>query len=363
MPFDELEAGENGHEDLLDLKEVMQAFGIDEWTNLGPVESSRSDLLNLLVEIEGQRYVLRERPEGPAGEDTNHRYAFRQHLQQSGIPIPPLWLTPQDEPVVVLGEDSFELQLWVGGEQFSTHNTRSLSWVAAAGTMLGRIHQASRRYLGPVQRWPSEAHAGGLVQSWLNLARNKAQESQIQAIAAALSHWCDQWEAVLPSAMMSIGSGRGLPEFHIHGDYSALNLRFGEQGVSAVLGLEASRWEKRLIELAYGVFYFSALEWRHESNLTRPLIRRGLEPELARTFLEAYGKVYPPVPGESLLLTDALMLVAPIVTINGPLEDIFFPPSGIEESLIDDVMERLSWASSLPAWLARTRRSFAEMWE
>ncbi len=26
-------------------------------------------------------------------------------------------------------------------------------------------------------------------------------------------------------------------------------------------------------------------------------------------------------------------------------------------------MERLSWAASLPAWLARVRRSLSEMWD
>jgi len=34
----------------------------------------------------------------------------------------------------------------------------------------------------------------------------------------------------------------------------------------------------------------------------------------------------------------------------------------MDEALIDDVMKRLSWATSLPAWLARVRRSLAEMW-
>ncbi len=57
------------------------------------------------------------------------------------------------------------------------------------------------------------------------------------------------------------------------------------------------------------------------------------------------------------------MLIAPIAIINGPLEDIFFTQEGMEESLIDDVLERLSWASSLPGWLNRVRKSLAEMWE
>ncbi|HVB23178.1 MAG TPA: phosphotransferase [Ktedonobacteraceae bacterium] len=359
------EGGQEGLEDLLDLNEVMHAFGVEEWYNLGPTEPSQSEVLSLLVEIQGQRYVLKERAEGLANEDTSHRYEFRTFLQQVGIPIPSLRLTPTGEHSVSLGEDCFELEEWVDGEQFSTASPHSLSWVSAAGTMLGRIHQASRRYAGKEHRWPSEAHIGGVVQGYLNLAYGKAEASElseIQALSVALTNWCDQWAAVLPAAMVSIGATRGLPEFHIHGDYHALNLRFAAKNVTDVLNWQASRWEKRIIELAAALFYFSALEWYNDSPLTRPLVKRGLDPERARLFLSAYGAIYPPVPGEAAVLGDALTIVAPIATINGPLEDLFFAEVGREASTIDDVMERLSWASSLPAWLVRVRRSLGEMW-
>ncbi len=225
-------------EDLLDLNEIMQAFGVSEWINMGSVVSPQNRLFSVLVEIQGQRYLLKERQPGLAGEeDNNHQYRFQRFLHQAGIPIPPLWLNPQGEPIVTIGEDQFELQQWVDGELFSTTDQRSLEWVAAAASMLGQLHQASRSYQGPMHRWPTEVQAGGLVQGWLNLARSNAEQTEIQAIAAALSNWVDQWEAVLPAAMMTIGATRGLPEFHIHGDYHALNLRFDPQGqgVSAVL--------------------------------------------------------------------------------------------------------------------------------
>lgn len=349
-------------EDLLDLNEVMQAFGISTWKNLGPADTLPTTQLNLLVEVQGERYVLRERPEGPLGENNAHPYVFQRYLQQASIPIPSFYATPQGEPFVMLGEDSFELQQWVDGEIFSTSEPHSLERIASAGTMLGRIHQASRAYQGDLYRWPSEAHIGGIVQGYLNLARGKAETCDIQAIAAALSQWADQWEAVLPSAMMSIGAGRGIPEFHIHGDYHALNLRFNSSdGVAAVMGLEASRWERRIFEVASALFYFSALAWEPGENLTRPLMKRGLAPERASQFLHAYSEVYPAEQAEAALLTDALMLISPIATMNGPLEDIFYADE-LDSAVIDDVMERLSWATALPAWLARVRRSLQEMW-
>src|SRR5258708_2373239 len=158
-------------EDLLDLNEIMRSFGINEWKNLGPIDASDNEHLSLLVNVQGQRYVLKERTEGLIDEDPHHRYNFQHYLQQQGIPIPALWLTPEHEPMVTRGEDSFELQQWAGGEQFSTANPLTLDWIGYAGTMLGRIHMASLHYMGKQQRWPSGVHIGALVQSYLNLAR------------------------------------------------------------------------------------------------------------------------------------------------------------------------------------------------
>ncbi|GCE16445.1 phosphotransferase enzyme family protein [Dictyobacter kobayashii] len=340
-------------ENLLDLNEVMQAFGISRWKNLGPLDVGHGDNLSLAVEIAEQPYVLRERPEGPLGEDVNFRYTFQKHLQDAGIPVPTFLRTPQGAPTVQIGEDFFEIQQQIGGELFSTSSPRSLEWVESAGSMLGRIHQASQQYRGGQNRWPAEGQIGSVVQGYLNLARSRASEDSLQAISSALSEWADQWEAVLPQAMMSIGGNRTLPEFHIHGDYHALNLRFGPFGVSAVTGLEAARWEKRIFEVAYALFYFSALAWLPGSTATPPLVKRGMEPERVRSFLQGYGELCPPVKGEANLLVDALTVISPIATLNGPLEDLFYTDEETEGAVIDDLLERLAWATALPGWLGR----------
>ncbi|MEO7022438.1 MAG: phosphotransferase [Ktedonobacteraceae bacterium] len=353
---------EDPQNELLDINEIMQAFGVDAWTNLGPLEDPQPELLQVLVEIEGQRYILKERTENLAEQESEHHYAFQRYLASQGLPVASLWQTPQGEPFVTLGEETFELQAWVEGELFDSRSTHERAWIAAAGELLGRIHQVSRHYTGPQHRWPSEVQAGGLTQGWLNFARARAEQCEVYALGAALSNLVDAWEAALPAAMMAIGTGRDLPEFHIHGDYSALNLRFTPNGISAVLGLEASRWEKRLLEVAYAVFYFAGLAWHADSGLTLPLVRRGLEPERAGLFLKSYSAIYPPVPGEAALLVDALTLVAPIITANGPLEDIFYAIDNASDAPIEDALERLAWATALPSWLVKVRRSFAEMW-
>jgi Ser/Thr protein kinase RdoA (MazF antagonist) len=354
---------ELSQDDLLNLDEILHAFGVSEWRNMGPLEES-ANVAQILVEIQGERYVLRERAHEMAeGSETNaqHRAAFSRYLLEAGIPVPQLLLTPQGQPFVTIGEDTFELQQYVEGEPFPSTDQRELERIASAGTMLAQFHQASRLYMGPQYRWPGEAHAGGLVQGWLHFARSKAEQVEIYAISSALLNMIEQWEAALPSAMMSIGSARGIPEFHIHGDYHPLNLRFHQKHVSAVLGLDASRWEKRLIDLACALFYFSALNWHDE--MTRPLMQRGFHPERTRAFLEAYSTLFPPYVGEAQALVDALLLMTPILSVNGPLEDIFYLENTLELTPIDDILERIHWATTLPGWLQRLRRTFAEMWQ
>ncbi len=347
----------------MDVQTVMQAFGVTDWQDLGMVESVQGDVVDTLIEIAGQRYLLRERPEGIIGEDIHFRYAFQRYLRDAGLPVPLYYTTPQGEPTVMIGEDYFELQQQVGGELFGTSSPRSLDWTASAGYMLARIHQASRRYSGPQYHWPVEAQIGSVVQSYLNVARAKVDQVPIYAIGSALSEWIEQWEAILPAAMMSIGAQHALPEFHIHGDYHPLNLRFGPFGVSAVMGFEATRWEKRLFEVAYSLFYFSAFSWLPGSSATPPLVKRGFDPERARQFLSAYGEIEMPAPGESAVLADALSLVAPIITVNGPLEDLFYGPvEDLDRVPIDDLLERLNWSIALPAWIMRMRRALPDMW-
>ncbi|GCE12737.1 phosphotransferase enzyme family protein [Tengunoibacter tsumagoiensis] len=351
-------------EELLDLNEVMHAFGVDEWKNLGPIEPV-TQALSLRVELPGeQNYILRERPESLLGAQHQQLYLFQDFLRQAGIPLPEYKRTPQGEPFVLIGEDAFELQQWSMGEQFASASPRQLDWIASAGAMLGRIHQVSQRYAGEELRWPAEVHIGGIVQSYLQQVRVLADTYPVQAIAAALSGWVEQWERVLPASMIAIGGGKSLPELHIHGDYHPLNLRFTAFNVSSVTGWEAVRWEKRIFELAYSLFYFCALDWEPASSLTQPAVKRGFAPERAQRFLDAYAEFAPPpVKGETTLLTDAFLLIAPIATMNGPLEDLFYPQERQEsEAVIDEMLERLEWATTLPSWLARVRTSLGDMW-
>ncbi|MBX5448456.1 phosphotransferase enzyme family protein [Thermogemmatispora sp.] len=350
-----------------DLEAIMEGFGVPSWQPLGPLLSPySSEPLGVLLEIEGEPYLLRPRPEGPAGEDSEHCYRFQRFLRLAGLPVPALRQTPTGSYCLTLGEEHFELQQWLGGEDFASAGPQGLRWVEAAGRTLAQLHEASLRFPGPQHRWPSELQAGGLVQGWLNLARERAERCEVGALSAALQTWVEQWEAVLPAAMMTLGAAQGLLELHIHGDYQALHMRFSAEGVCSVSDFYASRWEKRILEVAAALFAFSALDWQPATGQTRPLVARGLEPERARAFLRGYGSLLPPEGQEAVCLAEALMLMVPILTINGPLEDfVFGEETALEQSQeqTEEMLERLAWASAWPGWLRRARRWLSELWE
>jgi Ser/Thr protein kinase RdoA (MazF antagonist) len=354
-------AGNATHGERPDLEAVLQAFGIEHWTDPGVTLSDGEPGL-LLLEVQGRRYLLRERPEVPAERGSEHAYTFGRYLAGQGIPVAACYLSPRGEPSVTCGEGEFELLEWSQGQPFASDDAREKTWISAAGELLARLHQASLHYRGQPLHWPAEVQAGGLTQGWLQFAYARAEQYEHPALAAAFSALIGAWEAALPAAMMAIGTGGQLPALHIHGDYSPLHLRFGPCGVCQVLGLEASRWEKRLLDVAGAVFSFAGLHWGGAGDLARPLAPRGLDPERASLFLRSYGAIFPPQPGEAERLVDALTLLAPILSANGPLEDLFYEAVPTEGEWAQDALARLAWAAALPDWLARARSALAQMW-
>lgn len=342
-----------------DLQVILQAFGIEHWTDLGaPAGEAGLHLLN----VEGRRYLLRQRPEVPVPRGSEHAAAFGRYLADQGLPIATCYLSPRGEPSVTCSGGEFELLEWGEGEPFASNAACEKVWISAAGEVLARLHQASQHYPGEPLHWPPEVQAGGLARGWLQFAQTRAEQCELPALAAGFSTLIDALEAALPAAMMAIGTGRQLPALHIHGDYSPLHLRFVPQGVSQILGLEASRWEKRLLEVASGVFSFAGLHWGGADGLSRPLAPRGLDPERASLFLHSYGAIFPPVPGEAERLVDALTVLAPILSANGPLEDLFYEDVHTEGRWAEDALARLAWAAALPGWLQRARGALAELW-
>ena len=93
-------------ESLLDLNEVMRAFGIERWKNLGPLDEF-GEALALIVGVEGERLVVIHTRIAKTPEQ------LRRALTEAGLP--PLWIPSPDsfvevEELPILGTGKLDLR-------------------------------------------------------------------------------------------------------------------------------------------------------------------------------------------------------------------------------------------------------------
>lgn len=345
---------------------VLAAWGLAsaEIAGVGAAPGMAGAILRPVVEVRGQRYVVRRQPPDLTEDDLRFRHGFMHHLREAGIPVPTLLPRPDGSTYAITEGSIYEVQSWLDGREFSTDAAASKADLESAARMLGRLHQTSASFIVQPHRWPAERSPDGLARAYTALIRQAAQSSSISDIVArGLERLAEACDSRLPDASAALSVAPTPPQLHIHGDYQAHNLRFGSAAVSAVYDFDAARWDTRLIELAYSLLYFTGVRWESADAPTPPLVDDGLDILLAHRYLGAYGSEAPPAEGEAQLLSDALALVFPIVFVNGVAEDLIFPEDFEDIADDEDALARLHWADTFWLWLDRYRDTLAQAWE
>ncbi|HEX6541363.1 MAG TPA: phosphotransferase [Ktedonobacterales bacterium] len=321
-------------------------------------------ILRPVVEVRGQRYMIRRQPPDLTEADLRFRHAFMDHLSGAGLPVPRVLPRPDGSTYAITEDGVYEAQSWLDGQQFVTEDAESDAELAAAAGMLGRLHQASADFLWQPHRWPDERSADGLARAYNALIQQAAGHHAISdAVATGLTRVAETSEARREAAIAALTIEPAPPQLHIHGDYQAHNLRFTPPEVSAIYDLDAARWESRILELAYSLLYFTGVRWVGADSPTPPLVDDGLDILRVHRYLGAYGLEAPPAEGEAPLLADALALVFPIVFVNGIAEDLIFPDDFDDLYDEEDALARLHWADTFWLWLDRYRDVLAQAWE
>jgi Ser/Thr protein kinase RdoA (MazF antagonist) len=347
---------------------VLAEWGLstdDVWV-VGAVPNMAGAIQRPVVEIGGQRYLVRWQPPDLTGADLRFRHAFMAHLRDAGLPVPGLLARPDGTSHAITDEGIYEVQQWLDGRQFVTEDAAGEAELEAAARMLGRLHQASASFQWHPHRWPEDRSADGLARSYIALIVQAAHHGVApDAVSSGLTRIAEACEGRRAVANKAFTIEPVPPQLHIHGDYQAHNLRFGTSRVSAIYDFDAARWDSRLLELAYSLLYFTGVRWDDASSPTPPLVDDGLDILRVHRYLGAYGREAPPAEGEAHLLADALALVFPIVFVNGIAEDLIFPDdfeqNGAEDG--EDVLSRLQWADTFWLWLDRYRDAIAQAWE
>ncbi|HEY7093596.1 MAG TPA: phosphotransferase [Ktedonobacterales bacterium] len=360
-----MEQGALPAEVLAEAREALAAWKLKDgaWRLVGTVPGSRGALLRPVVEIGDSRYVLRRQPSDLTLADARFRHAFMAHLTVAGLPVPPLLPAADGHTWALVGDGVYELQTYLDGHPYLSSGAASGGRLEAAAATLGRLHQASADFAWEPHTWPEERSIANIASSYVNLIAEAAENDALSsAIRHGLARVADGCAARVEQASATLQMADA-PQLHIHGDYQPHHLAFAEPGVSAIYDFDAARYELRLIELAYSLFYFTGLRWAERDGLTPPLVDDGLDILAAHRYLRAYGSEAPPAPGEAAQLADALAPVFPIAFANGAAEDIVF--AGDFEGAPDeeDALSRLEWADAFWLWLDRSAETLTQAWE
>lgn len=335
-----------------------------QWHIVGALEGAQGRLLRPVVEIERRLWVLRRQAPDLTQSDTLFRHSFMRRLTSAGLPAPPLRPLPDGHTWGLADDALYELQEYLPGDSYATDDPLARGRLASAAETLGALHQASAEFAWQPHIWPEERSAASLAQAYTQLIRQAGMEAGVSQLGAGLLRVADACDERIAEASQALTLGQpGPPQLHIHGDYQPHHLAFSGERVSAIYDFDAARWEQRVYELAYALFFFTGLRWDARATLTPALVDDGLDILRAHSFLSAYGHEAPPAEDEAALLASALTLVFPIAFANGIAEDIIFA-SEFEGSFDEeDTLARLAWADRFWLWLDRYAPMLAQTWE
>jgi homoserine kinase type II len=332
--------------------------------------------------------VVRCQPMSLSERDIVARHALMRHFTARGLPVPALLSRPEGSayavvPVVpltdpqqadgfsyVLENAIYDVQAYVPGRRFVTDGPSEDSYLEAAAQTLAALHTASLDFPGPAHRWPEERSALALARLYVSRIAAASHGVEVsRALATGLRRLARAGELWVTAAAERIERQSDLPRLHIHGDYQPHNLAFEADSVCAIYDFDAMHWDWRILELAYALLAFTGLRWEDETaasvaGATPPLVARGLDLERARAFLTAYGEIATPRPGEADLLGDALLLVLPVIFVNGVVDDLFSAEqSGRSIYSQRECRAHLEWAETFPAWVEAHRKELRDAWQ
>jgi Ser/Thr protein kinase RdoA (MazF antagonist) len=334
----------------------------EEWRVVGVVPGGLGSELRPVVEIGGERFLLRREPPDLGEGDVRFRHELMRHLGDEGLPVPPLRPRPGGGTYATVAGDLYELQAWRAGERYRADAPEATHQAEAAAGALGALHQASAAFDGAPHLWPATREPRALAEAYVDLIRRAAGRGDVgAAVASAAGRVAEAAGERVTAAAAALAVTPGPPELHIHGDYQPRNLAFGRAGVVAIYDFDAVRWARRLDELAYALLGFTALRDDADSG-PEPLVDDGLDVLRAHAFLQAYGRVAPPAEDEAALLGDALTLAFPVLVANGLAEDLIFADEYGGPPPDADILPRLEWADAFWLWLDRYRGVLAEAW-
>ena len=228
-------------------------------------------------------------------------HAVQCFLRRGDFPVPRLIPNKVGKTYTISGHQIYAVSEFVEGCDYGEVNT--MEGLRYAGRMLGIFHQQLYRFqecspelIQP--KWePMEREIFAQLRDRLTRVKHLVRGDENSPIS---QYQIDQWLQELEGLEEQLSVGV-TPQWIIHGDYRAQNLRFGcNNCIRAVLDLDTARPADRIFDLAYALIFFSAVYQNKPLTLRENSIflrayeticslseaeRQGLVPHLRLAFL------------------------------------------------------------------------------
>ncbi len=234
-------------------------------------------------------------------------HAVQTFLRQAHFPIPCLLPNKTGETFSASGDQVYAISEFVEGQDYEI--AQPTDQLRAAGEMLGRLHQQLHGFQSPIEPpWqPIETEIAAQLKDRLARLRPVVDDSKIHPVS---KHQIDRWLEEVERLAKEWKNGRREggktnnpqsairnPQWIIHGDYRAQNLKFDGERIRAILDLDTARPAERLFDLGYALVFFPAVY--QDAPLTS---------EQQAIFLHAYENTCPLSEAERKLLPSHLKL-------------------------------------------------------
>jgi len=255
-----------------------QQFGTEELLKvlshyeLGVIESitpfdrgSRASPKIGVVSSAGKFLLKKRAPRRRSERRVSLAHAIQNHLAERDFPLARLIATRNDESIVQMGEDLYELFEFVGGGPYEAR----IEQTREAGRVLGLFHEKVADFAVPPDAAGGSYHdVLGIRTALANMARSISShdsvvgyETDLDAVVHVLY---EEYDAAA-DRVNTVGQD-ALPRQVIHGDWHPGNMIFRDDKIVAVVDYDSCREAERAVDVANGLLHFSLLAGRHPNE-------------------------------------------------------------------------------------------------
>jgi homoserine kinase type II len=245
------------------IRRVLDCYDVGELRSAHRVERGYVNQ-NWEIQTTRGRYFLKHRhPELRNRAVIRAQHALMDHLRKSGFPTPAILPAASGETLLVLDDEFYEIQGYIGG---TPYEEARLAHFQAAAMALGRYHDCVRGFT------PSTlCHMGDLYDPpILNANLRRLRELRTRDQGPAVAEIFRQLESREADLRSRFALHNQLPHLVIHGDYHAGNLLFHGDRIVGVVDYDKARWQPRIVELAEALIYFASSRPGHLKHLVYP---------------------------------------------------------------------------------------------